>query len=177
MLLCNFIESRTNPLKLSASLNWGRAHCHLIHGLWINTSHNPTSKNPNYPFEWNSILLCRKVTVLVVGLDKAGKTSSIRGMLRGNSTATRKLIYHLKCSNKEQQQMIYLCFTYCPFQCPMVWKQDPPKAASEMSWEWRTTWSPCWMWEGRQSREEPGGSSTERPMGSSSWWTPVTGRG
>uniref|UniRef100_A0A7N8YIZ2 ADP-ribosylation factor-like 13A n=1 Tax=Mastacembelus armatus TaxID=205130 RepID=A0A7N8YIZ2_9TELE len=28
----------------------------------------------------------RKVTILVVGLDKAGKTASIRGMLRGNST-------------------------------------------------------------------------------------------
>jgi len=32
-------------------------------------------------------VLHRKVTLLVVGLDKAGKTSSIRGMLRGNRKA------------------------------------------------------------------------------------------
>lgn len=35
---------------------------------------------------WHAnLLVCRKVTILVVGLDKAGKTSSIRGMLRGNT--------------------------------------------------------------------------------------------
>lgn len=34
-------------------------------------------------FTLTSVVICRKVTILVVGLDKAGKTSSIRGMLRG----------------------------------------------------------------------------------------------
>ncbi|XP_067455755.1 ADP-ribosylation factor-like protein 13A isoform X1 [Thunnus thynnus] len=49
----------------------------------------------------------RKVTILVVGLDKAGKTSSIRGMLRGNSTF--KLNYFLIVLNVEIQQITHLC--------------------------------------------------------------------
>ena len=53
------------------------------------------------------LLLCRKVTILVVGLDKAGKTSSIRGMLRGNSTF--KLNYFLIVLIVEIQQITHLC--------------------------------------------------------------------
>lgn len=59
----------------------------------------------------------------------------------------------------------------------MVERQDPHKAASGMSWGWRTIWWHCWMLAARRSRGGRGRSCRGRHMGSSSCWTPATGRG
>lgn len=65
------------------------------------------------------ILHCRKVTILVVGLDKAGKTSSIRGMLKGNTATTLKLVSYLLCSKTENNNWS-TCFLL-PVLCSSSW--------------------------------------------------------
>lgn len=72
------------------------------------------------------LFLRRKVTILVVGLDKAGKTASIRGMLRGTEPPNAEDL-DVVSRNVRLNPPVFL------LQSLLVSMRDPPLAALKMS--------------------------------------------